>query len=97
VGICSDIQVLQPISISQSSLNGCVVIVDIVLGTTAGCGFIHRIIGAYAPWNPSVDDGDFWLQITKICRDSQHSWTLAGDLNATISAIECPSGGSDAW
>jgi hypothetical protein len=97
VGIRSDIQVSQPIKISQSSLNGRVVVVDIVLGTTAGCGFIHRIIGAYAPWNPGVDEGDFWRQIAKICQDSQYSWTLAGDLNATVSAIERPSGGNDAW
>jgi hypothetical protein len=42
------------------------------------------------------DDGDFWTQIAKVCRSSQHSWTLAGDLNATISSVERPSGGNDA-
>jgi hypothetical protein len=59
VGVRSDIQVLQPINISQSYLRGHVVVVDIVLGTTTGSGFIHRIIGAYAPWNPGMDDNDF--------------------------------------
>jgi hypothetical protein len=96
VGIRTDIQVLQPVSITHSSLNGRAVAVDIVLGTTAGTGFIHRIIGMYVLWNPGVDDGDFWVQIAKLCQNSQHSWTLAGDLNATISTIERPSGGSDA-
>jgi len=60
VGIRSDIQVYQPVGITHASLNGHVVAIDIVLGTTAGKGFIHRIIGAYALWNPGVDDGDFW-------------------------------------
>jgi hypothetical protein len=73
------------------------VVVDIILGTTAGKGFVHRTIGTYAPWNPSVDDGDFWMQMAKVCQSSQHSWTLAGDLNATISSVEWPSGGNNAW
>jgi hypothetical protein len=59
---------------------------------TSGRGFTHRIIGAYAPWNPGVNDGDFWVQVAKVFQGSQHSWTLASDLNATISSVECPSG-----
>jgi hypothetical protein len=70
LGVHSDIQVSQPICISHPSLKGCVVAIDIVLGTDAGKGFIHRIIGAYAPWNPSVDDGEFWIQVAKLCMSS---------------------------
>src|ERR1700683_1304859 len=96
VGIRNDIQVSQPVSISHLSLKGHTVVVDIILGTTAGSGFTHRIIGAYTPWNSGVDEGEFWVQIVKLYCDSQYSWTLAGDLNATISAVEWPSSGSDA-
>jgi hypothetical protein len=96
LGIQNNIQVSQPINVSDTSLSGWVVAVDVILGTTTGKGFTHRIIGAYAPWNPGVDNGDFWTQIAKVCRSSQYSWTLAGDLNATISSVERPSGGNDA-
>jgi hypothetical protein len=58
--------------------------IDIVLGTSSGKGFIHRVIGAYAPWNPGIDDSDFWAQVMMLCRGSQYSWTLAGDLNAIV-------------
>jgi hypothetical protein len=96
VGIRSNIQVSQPVNISHTSLIDRAVAVDIILGTTAGRGFIHRFIGAYAPWNPGVDDGDFWTQIGMVCQSSKHLWTLVGDLNATISSVEWPSGGNDA-
>jgi hypothetical protein len=96
VGIWNDIQISQPITITDASLTGHVVAVDVILGTTSGRGFTHRIIGAYASWNPGINDGDFWTQVAKVCRNSQHSWTLAGDLNATTSSVECPSGGNDA-
>ena len=96
VGVRSDIQISQPVITSHASLAGRVVAVDIILGTTSGMGFTHRIIGAYALWNPGINDGEFWTQIAKLCRNSQHSWTLAGDLNATTSSVERPSGGNDA-
>jgi hypothetical protein len=87
--------VSQHINISHSSLGGRVVAIDVVLSTTSGKGFVHRIIGAYALWNPGGDEGEFWKQVAMICQSSQHSWSLAGDLNATISAVERPSGGAD--
>jgi len=70
--------------------------IDIVLGTSIGKGFIHWFIGMYAPWSPGGTDNGFWTQITQICQQSPHSWTLAGDVNATVSALECPIGGPDA-
>jgi len=49
LGIRNDIQVSQPISISDTSLYGRAVAVDIILGTSAGIGFTHRIIGRIRP------------------------------------------------
>jgi hypothetical protein len=59
VGIHKDLQISQHISISHSSLIGRIVAVDVVLGTMASKGFIHRIIGAYTLWNPGVGDDEF--------------------------------------
>jgi hypothetical protein len=47
IGVRKDIQVSQYIFLSHVAL-----IVNVILGTSSGKGFIHRIIGAYAPWNP---------------------------------------------
>ena len=96
VGIQKDIQVSQHLSLSHPSLNGRLVTVDIILGTSSSKAFVHRFIGAYTPWNPSTDDGDFWTQVAKICNDLQNSSSLTGDLNSAISAVEHPSGGTDA-
>jgi hypothetical protein len=60
LGVQSDIQVSQPVKISSASLIGRVVAVDIILGTTAGKGFIHRIIGAYGIL--------VWMTVTSGCR-----------------------------
>ncbi|KDR73908.1 hypothetical protein GALMADRAFT_71607 [Galerina marginata CBS 339.88] len=58
----------------------------------------HRLIAAYAPWNPGDegDTSDFWKDMTSLCRSTTTSWTLAGDLNATISLFERRSGGVEA-
>jgi hypothetical protein len=96
VGICKDLQISQKIALSHSALAGRAIVIDIILGTSNRRGFIHRFIGTYAPWNPGGTDSEFWTQITSICRQSPYSWTLAGDVNATISTLEHPSGGQDA-
>jgi hypothetical protein len=96
VSIPHDLQVSQPVCVSHMSLVGHMAVVDMILGTSDRSSFIHRIIGAYTPWNPGIDDGSFWTQLTKLCCESQHSWTLAGDLNMTTSTVEHPSGGTDA-
>ena len=96
VGVRKDLQVSQQVPLSHPALNGRVIAIDVVLGTSNGQGFIHRFIGTYAPWNPGGTDSDFWTQVTCACRQSPHSWTLAGDVNATISTLERPSGGQDA-
>ena len=69
--------------------------VDFMIGTSHGCGFVHRFIGAYALWNPGGAESEFWNQVTDICNQSQHSWTLAGDVNTTVSNLKCASGGKD--
>ena len=96
VGVRKDLQISQKIPLSHSALAGRAIAIDIVLGTSNGRGFIHRFIGTYAPWNPGGTDNEFWPQITSICRQSPYSWTLAGDVNATVSVLERPSGGQDA-
>ncbi|EDR05271.1 uncharacterized protein LACBIDRAFT_329992 [Laccaria bicolor S238N-H82] len=50
----------------------------------------HRIIGAYAPWNPggTGDVHHFWNDIAQLCLSSPTSWTMAGDFNATVSSLK---------
>ena len=96
VGVRKDLQVSQQIALNHSALRGRVIAIDFVLGTSLGRGFIHRLIGTYAPWNPGITDNDFWTQVTSICQQSPYSWTLAGDVNATVSTLERPTGGQDA-
>ena len=98
VGVRKDLQVAQQISISQQSLKGRVVVLDIVFTTNLGKGFIHRVIGAYAPWNPGIDELSqaFWDNVTNLCLSINTPWTLARDLNATISQSEKASGGVEA-
>jgi len=97
VGIRKDIQIIQRLNLPLS-LRGRVVALDLVLGTNKGKGFVHRFIGTYAPWNPGTDTGpsSFWQEIARLCNEATYSWTLAGDLNATVSNTERASGGTDA-
>ncbi|KAJ7451026.1 hypothetical protein FB451DRAFT_1409932 [Mycena latifolia] len=58
---------------------------------------MHRVIGAYAPWDPGqAATSTFWPALTDLCRNTTTSWTLGGDLNATVSATEHAFGGADA-
>ena len=97
VGVRKDIQVAQRLEI-MPGLKGRVVALDLVLGTDKGRGFLHRFIGTYAPWNPGteVNDTGFWSELAKISNTAAHSWSVAGDLNASVSNTERASGGSDA-
>jgi len=95
VGIRKDIQVAQRLEIGHKSLKGRVVVLDLILPTSDGHCSPHRLIGAYAPWNPG-DDGvghSFWADLADICRSTPNTWTLAGDLNATVSSLERASDG----
>jgi len=98
VGVRKDVQVARRVEITQNSLKGRVVAVDIVLSTLDGGCTGHRIIGAYAPWNPGGASNvrHFWDDVAQLCLSSPTSWTMAGDFNATISSLERASGGADA-
>ncbi|KAJ7775226.1 hypothetical protein B0H14DRAFT_2631883 [Mycena olivaceomarginata] len=97
VGIRKNIQIAQRVAINAASLRGRVVAVDIVLPTTTGQGFVHRMIGAYAPWDPGTPDTcEFWPDLTALVNSTTTSWSVAGDLNATVSASERASGGANA-
>ena len=57
-------------------------------------GFHHRLIGVYAPWNPggnSDDEHHFWPENTHLCNLAKFSWSLHGDLNATLMTSESSS------
>ena len=98
VGIHKDIQVAQRVEITQKSLKGRVIVIDVVLSTLDGGCATHRIIGAYTPWNPggTGDARHFWNDVAQLCLSSPTSWTMAGDFNATVSSLERVSGGADA-
>ena len=98
VGVRKDVQVVQRVDVTQKSLKGRVVAVDIVLSTMDGGCVGHRIIGAYAPWNPggAGDVRHFWNDVAQLCLSSPTPWTMAGDFNTTISSLERNSGGTDA-
>lgn len=57
MGIRKDLQIAQRVEIKQQSLKGRVVAIDVILPTSDGKCFQHRLIAAYAPWNPG-DAGD---------------------------------------
>ena len=94
------IQIVQRLQVTQQSLKGRVIAIDVILPTPNGGCIPHRIIGCYAPWNPgdaSTDENrHFWNDLTELCRSTTTSWTLAGDLNATVAPFERHSGGAEA-
>ncbi|KAJ7843510.1 hypothetical protein B0H14DRAFT_2585652 [Mycena olivaceomarginata] len=93
LGICKNIQIAQRVQVTAAALQGLVVAVDIVLQANNSSSFTHRVISAYAPWDPSTPAlHDFWPELTKLCKSTSTSWTLGGDLNATVSSSECSSG-----
>ena len=83
IGIRKDIQLAQRVQMQQE-LKGRIIAVDILLPSTNGRGFPHRIFGAYAPWDPGLKTS-FWEKMTELCKNS---WSLIGDLNTTVSPIE---------
>jgi hypothetical protein len=97
VGVRKDIQVAQRLE-TVAALKGRVVVLDLVFGTNKGKGFLHRFIGTYAPWNPGTDVNEtgFWGELAKISNAAAFSWSVAGDLNASVSNTERASGGTDA-
>jgi hypothetical protein len=98
IGVRKDIQISQQMDALHRALQGRVIALDIIVPSLCGHGFLHRLMGAYAPWDPGADPitKQFWPELTHICITARNGWTLAGDLNATISTSERSSGGSEA-
>ncbi|KAJ7893412.1 hypothetical protein B0H14DRAFT_2334881, partial [Mycena olivaceomarginata] len=76
-----------------ASLKGRLLAVDVILPTESGRGFVHRMIGIYAPWDPGINTIDpnareFWTDVTTFCRETRTSWTMSGDFNATVVSSE---------
>ncbi|KAJ7168161.1 hypothetical protein C8R43DRAFT_877023, partial [Mycena crocata] len=101
IGIRKDVQIAQRVIVSQASLRGRLIAIDVILPTDSGRGFVHRIIGLYAPWDPGINNVDpnareFWADVTVFCRNTPTSWSLGGDCNATVSASERAADKTDA-
>jgi hypothetical protein len=98
LGIKNGIAVSQRVHVTHPALSGRLVAVDIVIPLDTGDGFVHRVIAAYAPWDVSdnADTAAFWAEASKLCNASPNTWTLLGDLNATVTQAEHRSGGTDA-
>ncbi|PBK92724.1 hypothetical protein ARMGADRAFT_1080805 [Armillaria gallica] len=95
LGVRSNIQIVQRLSISDAILKSWVLAVDIALSDSNGRAFLHRVFAVYAPWNPGGNSVNFWTSLANLCNSTPHGWSLAGDLNATVSSIERASSGDD--
>jgi hypothetical protein len=98
LGVKKGITVSQRVNITHPALIGRLVAVDIVIPLDTGDGFVHHVIAAYAPWDvtDTAETAVYWTEATKLCLASPNSWTLLGDLNATVFQNERKTGGSDA-
>ena len=84
---------VQPVPVSDH-LRGRAVVLDLTIPTSENLGFHHRLIGVYAPWNPGgslEDENLFWPEVTELCANAKYSWSLHGDLNATLLSSESSS------
>ncbi|PPR01351.1 hypothetical protein CVT26_015409 [Gymnopilus dilepis] len=75
------------------ALRGRAVALDLSISTVNHRTFSHRLIGAYAPWDPGGDDDAvlFWPAITDLCNTAPYSWSISGDLNVSLSTMETSS------
>lgn len=90
LGIRKDIQVISRINLTHSTFCGRVIAIDIVIPCSGSASFIHRLFAVYAPCDPGLDEisKDFWPHLTDLVRLTKTSWSLFGDLNATVSPAE---------
>ena len=98
LGIKKGITVSQCVPILHPALCGRMIAIDIVIPLDSGLGFTHRVFATYAPWNvtDNSETAAFWIEAAKMCLNTSNSWTLLGDLNATVTHAECKNGGIDA-
>ena len=80
LGIHKDAQILQRVTMTQLFLKGRIIAADVTLLTHNGIVFTHRVIRAYAPWNPGGpnNEGLYWPVLTEFCLNTTTSWSLAG-------------------
>ena len=90
VGVRRGLFNVQPLQL-HPSLDGHVLALDLIIPTTEGGGFTHRLIGIYAPWDPGNQDSSFWHSLSTLCSSSPFSWSVHGDFNATLSFAESSS------
>ncbi|KAJ6626752.1 hypothetical protein B0H10DRAFT_1941748 [Mycena sp. CBHHK59/15] len=70
--------------------------IDVALQATSGKAYNHQIFTIYALWDPGMDNTRaFWPALMELLCNTTTSWSLGGDLNATVMATERASGGSD--
>lgn len=90
LGVRKDIQVISRINLTHDTFRGRVVVTDVVIPCSDSSSFSHRIFAVYAPCDPGLDElsRDFWPHLTDLVRLTKTSWSLFGDLNATVSSAE---------
>ena len=83
------------VPLNLEPLKGRVVCVDVVVSSLSlsSTSFIHHVFAVYAPCDPGADNLslNFWPCLTDMIQDTKTSWSLFGDLNATVAASECAS------
>ncbi|KAF8164191.1 hypothetical protein BJ912DRAFT_823476, partial [Pholiota molesta] len=90
IGVQQGIFNVQNVPLPET-IAGRAIALDLTIPTRHGRSFQHRLIGVYAPWNPGIPDDDglsFWPTITDTCNSAQFSWSIIGDINATLSVTE---------
>jgi hypothetical protein len=90
VGIQQGLFNVQNVPLPET-IAGRAIALDLTIPTNNGRSFQHRLVGVYAPWNPGIPDDDspsFWPTITETCNSAQFSWSIIGDINATLSMTE---------
>jgi hypothetical protein len=87
-----DLQIVARVPLNHELLKGQVVCVDVVVPSlsSSSTSFIHRVFAVYAPCDPSADDLslNFWPCLMNMVQESKTSWSIFGDLNATIASFE---------
>ena len=74
------------------ALSSRAVAVDLIIPTSNGGSFTHRLLGLYAPWDPGTSfDDNFWPAVSELCLSAPFSWSASGDFNATLSTLETTS------
>ncbi|KAF8223634.1 hypothetical protein L208DRAFT_1315739 [Tricholoma matsutake] len=95
LGVQKDLQIVACVPLNHEPLKGRVMCVDVVVPSlsSSSTSFIHHVFSVYAPCDPGADDLSlkFWPWLTDMVQELKTSWSLFGDLNATVASFECTS------